>query len=439
MSPASRVYADYNATATLRPEAKAAMLRAFDLTGNPSSVHGEGRKARTLVEGAREAVAAAIGACRDDIAFTSGGTEAVQAPLRGAIRAIGPGASLIASAIEHDAVASYVDELEKASAPGREIMSRWLDNPKDMSLLDRAREQGAGASASPLVNWPVLADGRVDLDFLSTIMEAHQKHAPTDAPKPLVSLMLVNNETGVIQPVAEAAEIVHAAGGLIHCDAIQALGKIETSIIELDVDYLSLSAHKIGGPQGVGAFYVKPGAPYRAVQTGGGQEFGRRAGTENVAGIAGFGAAVEASVAGLSAYQALSKTRNVLEALVKLAAPTLVVHGEAAPRVAGVSCFGVEGLPSETQVMGMDLAGFAVSAGSACSSGKVKASRVLTAMGLSDTAARSAIRASFGWDSRPADPLSLALSWMKMANKARPNLVQVPKLGTISGQPAGMD
>jgi cysteine desulfurase len=392
MSPTARIYADYNATAPLRPEAKAAMLRALDLTGNPSSVHSEGRKARGLIEGARDAIAMAIGACRDDIAFTSGGTEAVQAPLRGVLRAVA-NAPLVASSIEHDAV-SALAELPKA--------------------------------------WPVKPDGVVDLAWLEAVVTT----LAADGKRPLVSLMLVNNETGVIQPVAEAAEIVHAAGGLIHCDAIQGLGKIDVSVIELDVDYLSLSAHKIGGPQGVGAFYVKPGAPFRAIQTGGGQEFGRRSGTENVAGIAGFGAAVDAAVAGIDAYQSLVKARNAVEMMVKLAAPTVQVHGEASHRVAGVSCFGVEGLPSETQVMGMDLAGFAVSAGSACSSGKVKSSRVLTAMGLGDTAARSAIRVSFGWDSKPADALSLAFAWIKMANKARPALVQVPKLGTIGGQPA---
>ena len=380
MSPGHRIYADYNATAPLRPEAKGAVLRALEITGNPSSVHGEGRKARALVEGAREAVAAAIGACRDDIAFTSGGTEAVGAALRGALAA--SDAVLIASAIEHDAVASI---------------------------------------ATTGVTWPVSAGGAVDLGWLKDRVAELTR----DGKHPLVSLMLVNNETGVIQPVAEAAEIVHAAGGLIHCDAIQALGKITTSVIDLDVDYLSISAHKIGGPQGVGAFYVKPGAPFRAVQTGGGQEFGRRAGTENVAGIAGFGAAVSAAEAGLADYQALGVARDRMESALKRAAPALQVHGETAPRVAGVSCFGVEGLPSETQIMGLDLAGFAVSAGSACSSGKVKPSRVLTAMGLSDTAARSAIRASFGWASKPEDFDALANAWIKMAARARPQLVKL--------------
>ncbi len=381
MSPGPRIYADYNATAPLRPEAKAAMLRAMETVANPSSVHGEGRRARALVERARETVAAVIGACRDDIAFTSGGTEAVQAPLRGALRAV-EGAELVASAIEHDAV---------------------------------------GALATPHEACPARPDGVVDLVRLEGLVGS----LAAAGKRPLVSLMLVNNETGVIQPVAKAVEIVRKAGGLIHCDAIQALGKIPVSVIDLDVDYLSLSAHKIGGPQGVGAFYVKPGAPFRAVLTGGGQEFGRRAGTENVAGIAGFGAAIEAAEAGMSQYEGLRAARDAMEAMLKAAFPGLQVHGEAAARVAGVSCFGVEGLPSETQVMGLDLAGFAVSAGSACSSGKVKPSRVLTAMGLGDTAARSAIRVSFGWASTAEDFAALAKAWISMAVRARPQLARL--------------
>lgn len=381
MSSGPRIYADYNATAPLRPEAKAAMASALDLTGNPSSVHAEGRKARALVEGARETIAAAIGACRDDIAFTSGGTEAVALALRGALKAV-PVVKLIASAIEHDAVTTIAGDVSA---------------------------------------WPVTSNGIVDLNWLRGEVHAMAEKGET----PLVSLMLVNNETGVIQPVAQAVEIVRAAGGLIHCDAIQALGKIDVSIIDLDVDYLSLSAHKVGGPQGVGATYVKPGALFGSIQTGGGQEFGRRAGTENVAGVAGFAAAVDAAMAGLKTYQALAVDRDRMEARLKAAAPSLQVHGQQAPRVAGVSCFGVEGLPSETQIMGLDLAGFAVSAGSACSSGKVKPSRVLTAMGLSDTAARSAIRASFGWASAPQDFDALAEAWIKHAARARPQLVKL--------------
>jgi cysteine desulfurase len=380
MTPARRTYADYNATAPLRPEAKAAIAAALDLTGNPSSVHAEGRKVRTLVEGARETLAGAIGACRDDIAFTSGGTEAVGAPLRGAL--LCGNLSLLISPIEHAAAASH-------------------------ALRDDHH------------TWFVAADGVVDLDSL----KADLAKTVRQGLRPLVSLMMVNNETGVIQPVAEAAEIVHAAGGLIHCDAIQALGKVDVSIIDTNVDYLSLSAHKIGGPHGVGALYVKPGAPFRAVQTGGGQEFGRRAGTENIAGVVGFGAAVEAALRDIAGYHALAPHRDRMEWRLKAVAPTLQVHGGKAPRVAGVSCFGIEGLPSETQIMGLDLAGFALSAGSACSSGKVTPSRVLTAMGLGDTAARSSVRASFGWNSAPGEFEVLAEAWIKMAARARPQLV----------------
>jgi cysteine desulfurase len=421
--PGPRIYADYNATAPLRPEAREAMARALALTGNASSVHAEGRKARAAVEAAREQVAAAIGACRDDIAFTSGGTEAVAAPIRGALKAVGRGTTLMASGIEHDAVASIIEAHAKIAAEVQGgVWKNLMEDPENPELrMLAASEAGRMETvAVPLSTWPVLADGRVDLEFLRVAMKGA---ATIPHIRPIVSLMLVNNETGVIQPVAEAAALVHAAGGLIHCDAIQGLGKIEVSITELDVDYLSLSAHKVGGPQGVGAFYVKPGAPFASVQTGGGQEFGRRAGTENVAGVVGFGAAAEAAVAGLGQYEALRAHRDAMEERLFDAVPGLAIHGEKAPRVAGVSCFGVEGLPSETQIMGLDLAGFAVSAGSACSSGKVKPSRVLTAMGLNDTAARSAIRASFGWASTAADFEALADAWLKMAARARPQLV----------------
>ncbi|OYX49436.1 MAG: hypothetical protein B7Y90_07620 [Alphaproteobacteria bacterium 32-64-14] len=332
------------------------------------------------------------------------------------------GAILLTSAIEHDAVASIVRQLTVRDAESDKAMNAFLDNPNDPDLRARASDPrfNKGPGAMDLRVWRIRSEGVVDLDDLRRMMRSAASIAGV---RPLVSLMLVNNETGVIQPVAEAAEIVHAAGGLIHCDAIQALGKIETSIIELDVDYLSLSAHKIGGPQGVGAFYVKPGAPFRAIQTGGGQEFGRRAGTENVAAIAGFGAAVDAAAEGMSSYKALAEHRDRMEARLMQAVPGVVVHGAGAPRVAGVSCFGLEGLPSETQVMNMDLAGFAVSAGSACSSGKVKPSRVLEAMRQPEGMARSSIRASFGWNSRGEDFDALAEAWLKMVARARPQLV----------------
>ncbi len=416
-----RTYCDYNATAPLRPEAKAAMLDALERVGNPSSVHGEGRAARSIVERARDRAAEAIGACRDDVVFCSGGTEAVQAVLRGALAA-DASSILLSSAIEHDAVAALVDDLSDRARRAKDAMAAWLANPADTAQRDIAQKLASPVSALSLETWPVGADGAVDLDFLRSLMDGWAEHGK--GKPPLVSLMLVNNETGVVQPVAEAAEIVHAAGGLIHCDAVQGLGKVPVSVIDLDVDYLSVSSHKIGGPQGVGMFYVKPGAPFAATLTGGGQELYRRAGTENVAGIAAFGAACNAAVAGLDAYEALRGTRDAMEATLKAAVPALKVHGEGAQRVAGVSCFGVEGWAAETQIMGMDLAGFALSAGAACSSGKVKPSRVLTAMGLGDSAARSAVRASFGWASAPEDFHALADAWIALVARARPELVR---------------
>lgn len=379
MSPGPRIYADYNATAPVRPEARQAVEKVLGQAGNPSSVHAEGRGLRSLLEACREAVAEAVHACRDDVVFASGGTEAVSQAIRGALLAT-ENSELVVSAVEHDAVASIAEH------------------------------------PSP---WPVGADGVVDLSWLrEEVVRLSQQ-----GKRPLVSLMLVNNETGVIQPVAEAAEIVHRAGGLIHCDAIQALGKVPVSVIDLDVDYLSLSAHKIGGPHGVGATYIRAGAPFRAIQTGGGQEFGRRAGTENVAGIAGFAASVSAAVRDISSYQAFAEHRDRMENKLKAAAPMIRIHGAAASRVAGVSCFGIEGFSSEVQVMGLDLAGYAVSAGSACSSGKVKPSRVLKAMGLSDVDARSAIRVSFGWKSMYQEFDQLADAWISHARRARPQLV----------------
>ena len=404
MSPAARIYADYNATAPLRPEARDAMARALDLTGNPSSVHAEGRKARALVEGARETIAAAIGACRDDIAFVSGGTEAVQAPILGALNGA-EHLELVVSGIEHDSAAQLGFRA-----------SRTLITHSSGSYAHPWTPTFTSANGDVLpLEWPTLKDGTADLDWLKARMAASR----AESVRPIVSLMMVNNETGVVQPVAEAAAIVHGAGGWIHCDAIQGVGKIEVNVTDLDVDYLSVSAHKLGGPQGVGAFFVRPNTPFVSVQTGGGQEFGRRAGTENVAGIVGFAAAADAALRDMASYQALAAHRDRMEARLKAAAPGLQVHGGGAPRVAGVSCFGVEGLPSETQIMGMDLAGIAISAGSACSSGKVRPSRVLSAMGLSETAARSAIRASFGWASKAEDFDALAEAWIKMARRVR--------------------
>lgn len=372
------VYADYNATAPLRPEARDAMVRALDDGGNPSSVHGPGRAARRRVEGARTSIGAAIGSRAEDIVFTSGGTEAVALALHGTVAALAGHCTLLVSAIEHEAVT-----------------------------------QNAGTAGAVVETLYARPDGTMDLQYLADRLgDWDQSRDGT----PILVLMLVNNETGVIQPVAEASAMVRDAGGLVICDAVQALGKIPVNVAILGVDHLALSAHKVGGPQGVGALWHRPGAPLKPVQLGGGQERSLRSGTENVPGIAGFGAAIDAALAGLADYAALAPARNAMEAHLKQAAGVTVM-GEAAERVAGTSCFAIEGFRAETQVMAMDLAGVAVSSGAACSSGKVRRSVVLSAMGVADGLADCAIRTSFGWNTAPEDFAAVAEIWLAAARR----------------------
>jgi cysteine desulfurase len=362
------VYLDYNATAKLRPEAIAAVTEALHAGGNPSSVHAAGRAARARLEQAREAVAKLIAAPASTVVFTSGGTEANALAILSAVRA---GARrLIVSAIEHD------------------------------SVLETAKTSGAAVELLP-----VMADGVVDLGWL------RDRLARWDAAdgRPFVALMLANNETGVIQPVAEAAEIVRAADGWLHVDAIQAAGKIPVDSRGLGADTLSVSAHKLGGPQGVGALTFGPRASLSRLQHGGGQERGRRGGTENVPGISGFGAAAEVALEELPAFATQAAWRDA--AASRLKAAGAVVLGEAAPRLPNTLCVADPGAASELQVMGFDLAGVMVSAGSACSSGKVKASPVLAAMGAGDLAG-CAIRVSSGWASTPEDWNRLAEAWL---------------------------
>lgn len=373
------IYADYNATAPLRPEAHEAMLAALETGANPSSVHGPGRAARRIIETARTAVAGAIGSRAEDIVFTSGGTEANALALHGMVAALGGEATLLVSAIEHEAVS-----------------------------------QNAGTAGVPVETVYVRPDGRVDLDQLQARLARWDKAA---SGTPVLALMLANNETGVVQPVAEAAALVREAGGLTHCDGVQGLGKLSVNVALLGVDTLALSAHKAGGPQGVGALWHRPGAPLKPILLGGGQERSLRSGTENVAGIAGFGAAAEAAAADLAGYAALAGPRDAMEARLKAEAGVAVM-GEGAPRLAGTSCFGLEGFRAETQVMALDLAGVAVSAGSACSSGKVRRSLVLSAMGASDALAECAIRTSFGWKTEPGDFEAVAGAWLAAARRS---------------------
>jgi cysteine desulfurase len=373
------IYADYNATAPMRPEARDAVLAALALgAANPSSVHQSGRAARAVVEKARGQIGAAIGSRAADILFTSGGTESLALAIQGAVLALDGKATLIISAIEHEAAS-----------------------------------KAATYAGVPVETAYVGADGRVDLADLAARLAAWDRDLNGT---PILVLMLANNETGILQPVAEAAARVRAAAGLTVCDAVQAFGKVQVNAALLGADYIALSAHKIGGPQGVGALWHRAGAPLKALQHGGGQERGLRSGTENVAGIAGFGAAAEAAVRDLPKYAALARHRDAMEARLKAEGGVTVI-GEGSPRLAGTSNFARPNFRAETQVMALDLAGVCVSAGSACSSGKVKRSLVLLAMGADDALAESAIRTSFGWDTKPEDFERVADAWLEAARR----------------------
>jgi cysteine desulfurase len=371
-----RVYLDWNATTPLRRDAQAAMAAAWELPGNPSSVHGEGRQARRLVEQARGGVAEAVGALPRNVVFTSGGTEAnVLALTPGLRRAPGlPVQRLLASAIEHASVLA-----------------------------------GGRFSADAVGTVGVTRSGLVDLDRL--------RAALADGPPALVSVMLANNETGAVQPVAEAAEIVHAAGGLLHVDAIQAFGRIPFDMATLNADLMTLSAHKIGGPKGVGALVLAEGLTgLQPLLRGGGQELSRRAGTENVTGIVGFGAAVKAALESLENDAVrLGGLRNRLEGGLR-ETPGAIVFSESAPRLSNTTLFTVPGLKAETAVIGFDLAGIAVSSGSACSSGKVQPSHVLQAMGFPPEIAQGAVRLSLGWSTLDADIDCCLEAWRKLSD-----------------------
>ncbi len=373
------IYADYNATAPMRPEARDAVLMALALgAANPSSVHQSGRAARAVVEKARGQIGGAVGSRAADILFTSGGTESLALAIQGAVLALDGQATLIVSAIEHEAAS-----------------------------------KAAAYAGVPVETAYVGTDGRVDLADLGARLAAWDRDLKGT---PILVLMLANNETGILQPVAEVAALVRAAGGLTVCDAVQAFGKVQVNAALLGADYIALSAHKIGGPQGVGALWHRAGAPLKALQYGGGQERGLRSGTENVAGIAGFGAAAEAAVRDLPKYAALAKPRDAMEARLKAEGGVTVI-GEGSPRLAGTSNFARPNFRAETQVMALDLAGVCVSAGSACSSGKVKRSLVLLAMGADDALAESAIRTSFGWDTKPEDCERVADAWLEAARR----------------------
>ncbi|KIC42777.1 aminotransferase [Ruegeria sp. ANG-R] len=339
-----RVYLDHNATAALRPEARTAMIAAMDLVGNPSSVHAEGRAAKTVVERARGQIASAFGADGADIVFTSGATEAAALAMAGR--------NLQGAAIEHDAVRAWTQEV-----------------------------------------LPVSRDGRVAVSAASQSV-----------------LQLANSETGIVQALPS---------GLAVTDATQAFGKLPVAFNWLGAEMALISAHKLGGPKGVGALVMKRGTDLAALIKGGGQEMGRRSGTENVIGIAGFGAAAQAASADLAngVWEKVRELRNILENALEAGSKATIFVGKDQERLPNTLCFATPGWKGETQVMQMDLSGFAISAGSACSSGKVRASAVLTAMGFDEQTAASAIRVSLGPETMEDDVLRFAETWLEKEKK----------------------
>jgi cysteine desulfurase len=363
---AEQIYLDWNATGKLRPEAEAAMVAALRLTGNASSVHAPGRAARRQVERAREQVAALVGADPREVVFTSGGTEANALAL-----SPGLGESLLVSAIEHPSV-------------------------------------GSGGRFPVVDEIPVTPRGVVDLVALERRLPSHAR--------PLVSVMLANNETGIVQPISQVAAMVHSAGGLLHVDAVQAPGRIACDFNAIGADLMTLSAHKIGGPQGVGALIRRESLPVEPLIRGGGQERGSRGGTENVAGIAGFGAAAAAACKGLAREAAhMAVLRDRLERGLKAITPEVVLFGADLDRLPNTTLFSVAGQKAETAVIAFDLEGVAVSSGAACSSGKVAPSHVLAAMGVAEELARGAIRVSLGPTTGEDEIESFLKAWAKLA------------------------
>jgi len=337
-------YFDHNATTPTRPEAAEVVSHALRQSGNPSSVHSFGRAARRIVEEARRRVAGLAGADPAMVVFTGGGTEANNLALRGCGRP-----RILVSAVEHPSVLGAADNIEAI---------------------------------------PVDADGVVDIGALRAMLG--------DGANTIVSIMLANNETGAIQPVTQAAALAHDAGALFHCDAVQGAGRLPLDFHAFGADMMTLSAHKCGGPTGAGALITADHIQLTPVIRGGGQESGRRSGTENVSGIAGFGAAADLAASGVASADQFAVLRDMLEQLVLAEIPGALIIGAGVDRLPNTSCIALPGISAETQVMALDLAGFAISAGSACSSGKVKASHVLAAMGLGDDIAACAIRVSLG-------------------------------------------
>ncbi len=359
-----KIYLDYNATCPILPEVISAVADAMAVAGNASSIHSHGRDARKLVEEARRSIGATIDVSPQQIIFTSGATEANNTVLR--------------------------------SFSGQRILVSSIEHP---SVIESGVE---------VISIPVTPNGLLDLGALEQLL--------TEAPTALVSVMLVNNETGVIQPVAKAAQLAKSHGAKFHCDAVQAYGRIPLTREATGADYLTLSAHKIGGPHGVGALVIAPGTHFEKLLQGGGQERRQRAGTENVAAIAGFGVAAEKAHAALPSYFSLAALRDRIEAHVSMC-PAVTVYGRDAERTANTLMFSVRGIPSDTLLMAFDLEGVSVSSGSACSSGTTRFSYVLEAMGVTPSTTLATVRVSLGWGSQEKDVEHFCAVWDKLRER----------------------
>lgn len=362
-----RIYLDHNATTPLRREVVQEMLRVLESEpGNPSSTHAEGAAARATTERARVRVARSLNVAPGEVWFTAGATEANNSVLRG-----------------------LLGDPSSEPAASRHVVTTQTEHPSVRAPLEAFEARGHR------VTWlRVDADGRLD------------PAAVTDALQPdtaLVSIIWANNETGVIQPIREVAKIAADRDVLLHVDAVQAAGKIPFDFSEIGADFLSLSAHKLGGPQGIGALIARPGIEPAALLQGGTQEHRLRAGTENAAGITGFGLAAELALSDVAFAERVGLLRDQIEAEIMAISPETRIFGKIAPRLPNTSCLTMPGVSHETQLIAFDLAGIAVSSGSACSSGKVGPSHVLAAMGVPDEEAGQAIRVSFGWASSKTD------------------------------------
>jgi cysteine desulfurase len=362
------IYLDYNASTPLRPNVVAAMTDAMQHFGNPSSIHKFGRSARSQIETARDILAEHLNTQPSQIVFTSGGTEANNLVIKAHH---GP---VFMSAIEHESI--------------------------DRSCPDAVKIQ-------------VLADGIIDLEALRDLL------AKQESPNVLVSVMLANNETGIIQPISEIAQMAHHYGARVHCDAVTAFTKVGFSYVGLGADYVTVSSHKIGGPKGCGAVIMPLNEQLPAHMHGGGQEKGHRAGTENILGIVGFAQAVKDSKN--DNWVEIESYRNLLEDEILRAHPNLPIYGKDSPRLPNTSYVRMPGVPTHKQLIAFDLEGFAVSSGSACSSGKVAPSHVLKAMGYDDQQATEAVRISLGWTTTKSQVEDFARAWLTLYERFRMN------------------